>query len=129
MQCLVVGGGDSAVESALGLANQKGATVTLSYRGDAFARVKERNRQKLDEAVAAGRVTLLLGSHVREIRPSQVVLEWQGRPHLLPNDVVIVRAGGLPPYEFLKQIGVLIVRKEIALPEPEAPATGAAAAR
>ncbi len=129
MHCLVVGGGDSAVESALGLAHQDGATVTLSYRGDAFSRVKDRNRQKLDAAVAARQVTLLLQSQVREIREQQVVLEWQGRPHLLPNDAVIVRAGGTPPYEFLKRIGVLIVRKEIALPEPTAQAEGAVAAR
>ena len=59
---LVVGGGDSAIESALGLANQPGTTVTLRYRGAAFERVKERNRAKLDAAVAAGRVQLLLGS-------------------------------------------------------------------
>jgi thioredoxin reductase (NADPH) len=129
MHCLVVGGGDSAVESALGLANQEGATVTLSYRGESFDRVKERNRQKLDAAVAAGKVALLLRSQVREIRESQAVLDWEGRPHLLPNDVVIVRAGGLPPYDFLRQIGVLIVRKEIALSVPEAPAPGMAAAR
>ena len=45
---LVVGGGDSAVESALGLANQPGTTVTLSYRGDSFSRVKERRPRQLD---------------------------------------------------------------------------------
>ena len=33
--CLVVGGGDSAVETALAL-EQSGADVTLAYRGDAF---------------------------------------------------------------------------------------------
>ena len=33
---LVVGGGDSAVESALGLANQRDTEVTLSYRGEAL---------------------------------------------------------------------------------------------
>ncbi len=129
MHCLVVGGGDSAVESVLGLANQEGATVTLSYRSESFGRVKDRNRQKLDDAVKAGKVTLLLGSQVREIRESQVVLEWQGHPHLIPNDAVIVRVGGVPPYDFLKQIGVLIVRKEIVLTEPAAETEGAAAAR
>jgi thioredoxin reductase len=120
MRTLVVGGGDSAVESALGLANQQGTTVALSYRGDAFGRVKERNRLKLDEAVARGKVTLMLGSQVREIRAGVVALEWQGRPHVLPNDAVIVRIGGTPPYDFLRRIGVLIVRKEIPIAAPEA---------
>ena len=37
---LVVGGGDSALEAAIAVAEQPGTTVTLSYRSAAFARVK-----------------------------------------------------------------------------------------
>src|SRR6267378_2238016 len=37
---LIVGGGDSAVEAAMGLASQVGNKVTLSYRKDAFSRIK-----------------------------------------------------------------------------------------
>jgi len=112
---LVVGGGDSAVESALGLANQPGTPVALSYRGLAFERVKERNRAKLDAAVAAGSVRLLLDSQVSEIRKGTAVLSLQGHPHLEPADVVIVRVGGESPTPFLERAGVRIVRKEIAL--------------
>jgi thioredoxin reductase (NADPH) len=36
----VVGGGDSAIEAAMGLADQKGNKVTLSYRCDSFSRIK-----------------------------------------------------------------------------------------
>ena len=111
---LVVGGGDSAIESALGLANQPGTPVALAYRGREFSRAKERNRAKLEAAVAAGRIRLLLGSEVREIRPGVVTLEMDGRPHLEPNDVVIVRIGGESPAPFLQQAGVRIVRKELA---------------
>jgi thioredoxin reductase/Pyruvate/2-oxoacid:ferredoxin oxidoreductase delta subunit len=112
---LVVGGGDSAVESALGLANQPGTTVTLSYRGTELSRVKERNRLKLDAAVASGCLGLLLESVVREIRPGGVVIESAGRVRVEPNDWVIVRIGGEAAYPFLERIGVRIVRKEIAL--------------
>jgi putative YpdA family bacillithiol system oxidoreductase len=115
---LVVGGGDSAIESALGLANQAGTTVTLSYRGSEFSRVKERNREKLDAAVASGRVELLLGSQVKEVRRDVVVLEHEGTLRLLPNDGVVIRIGGEAPYPFLERIGVKIVKKELAL-EPE----------
>jgi thioredoxin reductase len=115
---LVVGGGDSAIESALGLANQAGTTVTLSYRGAEFGRVKERNREKIDAAVDAGRVELLLESQVKEIRRDVVVLEHQGALRLLPNDGVVVRIGGEAPYPFLERIGVKIVKKELVL-EPE----------
>ncbi len=112
---LVVGGGDSAIESALGLANQKGTTVTLSYRGSEFGRAKDRNREKLDAAIAAKRVELLLESQVKEIRRDVVLLEHQGTIRLLPNDTVVVRVGGEAPYPFLQRIGIKIVKKELAI--------------
>ena len=116
---LVVGGGDSAIESALGLANQKDTTVTLSYRGAEFSRVKERNREKIDAAVAAKHVELLLGSQVKEIRRDVVALEHEGTLRLLPNDGVVIRIGGEAPGPFLQKLGVNIVKKELALePEP-----------
>jgi len=112
---LVVGGGDSAIESAVGLAHQPDTPVTLSYRGGEFARVRDRNREKLGAAVAAGQIELLLESNVKEIRPEVVVLEHRGTLRLLPNDTVIVRIGGDAPYPFLERIGVRIVQKEIAV--------------
>jgi thioredoxin reductase (NADPH) len=112
---LVVGGGDSAVESAIGLANQKGTQVSLSYRGDAFGRIKDRNREKLAAEVERGRVRLLLRSEVREIRAGSAVLETPGEPLEVPGDYVIIRIGGEPPHDFLRRAGVRIVEKEIAL--------------
>jgi thioredoxin reductase/Pyruvate/2-oxoacid:ferredoxin oxidoreductase delta subunit len=110
---LVVGGGDSAVESAIGLARQLGTTVSLSYRGDSFSRVKLRNREKLDAAMAARRVELLLRSQVREIRDDVVLLDVDGAPRLLPNDDVVVRIGGDAPVALLEQIGVRFVTKAL----------------
>jgi thioredoxin reductase len=121
---LVVGGGDSAIESAVGLANQKGTEVSLSYRGDAFARIKDRNRAKLDAESARGRITVLLKSEVREIRPGCVVLDVAGQPRIQPGCDVIIRIGGDPPYEFLKRIGVRILHKEVALHEAREAAVG-----
>jgi len=112
---LVVGGGDSAIESALGLANQPDTGVHLSYRGADFGRAKERNRDKLTAAVEAGKVTLLLRSQVREIRSDLVVLDVDGESMILPNDDVIVRIGGDAPYTFLQQLGIRIVQKDVPL--------------
>jgi thioredoxin reductase/NAD-dependent dihydropyrimidine dehydrogenase PreA subunit len=112
---LVVGGGDSAVESAVGLARQAGTEVTLSYRGDDFRRVKERNQEKLAAEEARGRVCVLRRSRVREIRPDAVVLEVEGVSRELANEFVVVRAGGEPPFGFLKRVGIRIVTKELAL--------------
>jgi thioredoxin reductase len=112
---LVVGGGDSAIESALGLANQAGTTVTLSYRGSEFTRLKERNRAKLTAALKAGTVRPLLGSEVQEIRRDAVSLRTADGVKALPNDDVIVRIGGDAPYPFLERCGVRIVKKALAV--------------
>jgi thioredoxin reductase/NAD-dependent dihydropyrimidine dehydrogenase PreA subunit len=114
---LVVGGGDSAVESALGLANQPDTPVVLSYRGSTFKRVKERNREKLEQKISVGMISPLLNSRVLEIRPDSVLLEVDAERRELPNDEVIVRIGGDPPTQFLKRIGVEIVIKNLPLPE------------
>ncbi|HET6348371.1 MAG TPA: NAD(P)-binding domain-containing protein, partial [Candidatus Krumholzibacteria bacterium] len=114
---MVVGGGDSAAESAVGLSRQPGTTVVLSYRGETFARVKERNRAKLDDAVKRGTLRIVLNSEVREIREGEVTLDVMGRREVVPNDVVVVRIGGEPPYTFLEKIGVHIVKKDIPLQE------------
>ena len=43
---LVVGGGDSALEAAIQLAESTDAQVCISYRGDSFGRVREANRKR-----------------------------------------------------------------------------------
>ena len=108
---LVVGGGDAALEAACSVAAEPGATVTLSYRGDAFSRVKEKNLQKVKEAEAGGRLRVLLNSNVKEIKPETVILEARGEVMELPNDAVIVCAGGVLPTEFLKKIGIQVETK------------------
>jgi thioredoxin reductase/NAD-dependent dihydropyrimidine dehydrogenase PreA subunit len=114
---LVVGGGDSAIETALGASNQAGTTVHLSYRGDDFTRTKDRNRTKLQAQVDRGAITLLLRSQVREVRPDLVVLDCRGETTILPNDDVVIRIGGDAPYAFLQRLGVRLVQKDVPLPE------------
>jgi len=99
---LVVGGGDAAVEAAMQIAEACEAEVALSYRGEAFNRCREANRQKLQQLVAGGRVLPLLQSEVKQIAPDHVLLTSRSRPLKLPNDYVIVCAGGELPLEFLK---------------------------
>jgi thioredoxin reductase (NADPH) len=116
---LVVGGGDSAIESALGLIAQAGTEVVLCHRADDFPRIKERNRVKLEDARARGRLRVLTGSRVIEIRKDAVALEVAGVPEIIPNDDVVVRVGGVAPNALLEKIGVRRVVKELRL-EPAA---------
>lgn len=102
---LVVGGGDSAVEAAIACADHA-RSVHLSYRGDAFNRVKPKNRDALERLRAEGRVQVLLGSEVQAIRPHEVELTMRGETTTLPNDAVIISIGGVLPTDLLKQIGI-----------------------
>ena len=112
---LVVGGGDSAVESAVGLAHQQGTKVYLSYRGDSFPRIKERNREKLDSLTKAGRIEVLLKSEVKEIRSDVAVVAVGEGWKTLPLDYVVIRIGGEAPYDLLRRAGVSIVMKELSV--------------
>src|ERR1700736_6298848 len=103
---LVVGGGDSAVEAAMGLAFQVGNNVTLSYRQAAFTRIKERNNQRLNECVRKGKLKVILNSHPLEFSSKEVLLEVAGKTQRFANDYVWIFAGGEPPTAFLKKIGV-----------------------
>ena len=114
-EVLVVGGGDTAIESALGLAEQVGTTVTLSYRGERFLRIKDRLQVKLDRAVRNGAIELILESTVRMIRPDTVVLDTGSGVRIIPNDDVVVRIGGEAPVAFLERMGVRLVQKEVPL--------------
>jgi thioredoxin reductase len=110
-QVIVVGGGDSALEAAASIAELGDTTVTLSYRGEAFQRAKQRNRQRVDEASTKGRLKVLLNSQIREIRPDKVILKQSGNELALRNDAVIVSAGGILPNDFLKSIGIEVETK------------------
>lgn len=108
---LVVGGGDSALEAALAIADEPGTTVTLSYRGDAFGRVKEKNRERLQAAEKRGRVKVLLQSNVKKIEPDKVTLDHAGKIMEIKNDAVIVSVGGVLPTPFLKEVGIMVETK------------------
>jgi thioredoxin reductase (NADPH) len=110
-QVIVVGGGDSALEAAASIAELGDTSVILSYRGDAFQRAKQRNRQRVDQASAKGQLKVLLNSQIREIRTDSVLLQQSGQEMQVANDAVIVSAGGILPNDFLKSIGIKVETK------------------
>ena len=108
---LVVGGGDSAVEAAIGLAEQPGNRVTLSYRKESFFRIKARNRRRLEAMTSAGALDVLYRSQVKEIhahRVEMLVDDGNGTTRVLDlaNDEVFVMAGGIAPISMLQEAGI-----------------------
>lgn len=105
---LVVGGGDSALEAAIALAEQPKTRVTLAYRGDAINRARAKNRTAIAALTSQRRLRLLLQTEVLAIEPKRVVLETGGQRHAIANDAVIVCAGGILPTDFLRSVGIEI---------------------
>ncbi len=103
---LIVGGGDSAVEAAMGLAHQAGNKVTLSYRKTEFSRLKDRNSKRIQEYIASKKLDVLFNSIPTEFREGSLSIEVNGEVRELPNDFVFIFAGGTPPSAFLKAAGV-----------------------
>lgn len=103
---LIVGGGDSALEAAIALANQPGNEVTISYRKDTFFRIKKRNEQKLQPLLDTQKIKVMFNSKVVEIRENAVLIRVEGEVKTLPNDRVFIFIGGEPPFDLLKKIGI-----------------------
>ena len=107
---LVVGGGDSAVESALLLADQN--RVTLSYRKDKFSRIKPKNREKILGAIENGKIEMKYNTNLTKIGKPQITLKNEtGVEEALKNDLVYIFAGGELPTQFLRKAGVEITKR------------------
>ena len=131
---LVVGGGDSALETAIAL-KTSGANVTLSYRGKELSRAKPENIEKVTALAAGaeqnaqverptvkgatpamteglqqsktGGLKLAFGTEVTRIEPERVFLK-NGTDSELPNDVVFTMLGREAPLDFLRRSGLRI---------------------
>lgn len=108
---VIVGGGDSAIETALLLADQN--NVHLSYRSDVFARLKPKNSEKIKEAISEGKIKVLYNSSLTSIEEEVVRISVKGsdQPMELKNDLVYIFAGGELPTQFLEKIGIKIKTK------------------
>src|SRR5262245_45133947 len=99
---LVVGGGDSACEAAVALADA-GAKVMISYRGKGFSRAQPKNKQTIESYAGQGRIKAKLGSQVMGFEPDSVTLALaDGSQKRYPNDGAFVLIGADPPVQWLE---------------------------
>lgn len=109
---LVVGGGDVAVESAVSVSKAAGATVHLSYRGEALFRAKKENRRGFEEQVKKGKIKTHFKTNVARLtRDTAVLRHDDGREQTIEVDDVIVNVGGVLPTAFLEQVGIRVETK------------------
>ncbi|NQV30691.1 MAG: NAD(P)-binding domain-containing protein [Candidatus Marinimicrobia bacterium] len=103
---LVVGGGDSAVEAAVGLGQQPGNVVHLSYRKPNLTRIKSRNEEQIARAIKNGWVNVLYESSIESIHDEHVILNHGGKQIPIKNNFVFIFAGGVAPFKLMESIGV-----------------------
>ncbi|MEI6050067.1 MAG: NAD(P)-binding domain-containing protein [Bacteroidota bacterium] len=108
---IVVGGGDSAIESALLLADDN--HVVLSYRNEVFNRIKPKNNMALNKAIADGMLEVRLNTNLISIEDDYITLKVgkDGEIIKLKNDLVYIFAGGEMPTQFLEKAGIRIEKK------------------
>jgi thioredoxin reductase len=108
---VVVGGGDSAIETALLLMDQN--QVTLSYRGESFGRIKVGNNQKIKEAIAQKQIDVRFNTNLKSIEDDKVKIVdlLSGEVTDLENDQVYIFAGGELPTQFLEKAGIRVDKK------------------
>jgi thioredoxin reductase len=108
---LVVGGGDSACEAALALADA-GAKVMISYRGKGFNRAAPKNKTSIERYAAEGRIKAKLGSQVLQFDHESVTMALaDGTQKRYPNDAAFVLIGADPPVAWLQKVGIHFVER------------------
>ncbi len=134
---LVVGGGDSALETSIAIA-KSGGNVTHSYRNEEFSRPKPENVEYMKMLMAdpmaevsvetptservttstggfmpgehkPGKLGLMMKSRVKNIGDTDVTLtDREGKDITIPNDAVFTMIGREAPLDFFRRSGVRI---------------------
>lgn len=134
---LVVGGGDSALETSIAIASN-GGSVTHSYRKEEFSRPKPDNVEAINMLMAdpmaevsietpsservttctgdfmpgdhmPGKINLLMKSQVKSIEDHEVTLiDKDGNEFTIPNDAVFTMIGREAPLDFFRRSKVKI---------------------
>lgn len=105
---MVVGGGDSAAEAAIALA-EADAKVTISYRKPEFNRPKPENIAKVNALAEKGKINLKLDTNPSKITEDAVSLKHKsGEEETVKNDAVLAALGREAPLDFFRRSGLKI---------------------
>lgn len=100
----IIGAGDSAIENALALMENN--KVTLINRRAEFPRAKSANRKKILEAIKNGEINCFYDTKIKKCTEAEISLDTPNGEAIIPCEHIIVRAGNIPPREFLENCGI-----------------------
>ena len=105
---VIVGGRNSAAEAALDL-YRAGASVTIVHRREALGEsIKYWVKPDIENRIKEGAIAARFNATVREIRPTEVVVEANGLPDSIPADAVFLLTGYGADTTLLRNAGVSI---------------------
>ncbi|HXC61960.1 MAG TPA: cyclic nucleotide-binding domain-containing protein, partial [Nitrospiria bacterium] len=99
-----MGGGDSAIEIALSLAEQN--RVSMAVRTSEFIRVKDSLERQALEKAKKGQLNIYFNSSVERIEPEMMKLKLSQSTIDVKATVVIAKIGTVPPRSFLEKCGI-----------------------
>ena len=104
----VVGAGDAGIENALGLIADPAQrnTVTIINRTADFSRSKAANVTLMQDAAAAGRLTIMTETSPAEVRTGEIVFDTRDGQVTIRCDRIIARMGSNPPRKFVEGCGI-----------------------
>ncbi|MCX6247257.1 MAG: hypothetical protein NTW10_05955 [Bacteroidetes bacterium] len=88
--------------------------MILSYRNEAFSRIKTKNLEKINAAMKDKSVDVRFNTSLLEITAEDVTIASATNPEekqRIKNDFVYIFAGGELPTQFLKKVGIGITTK------------------
>lgn len=104
----VIGASNSAIDAALECW-RKGAEVTLIIRGpEVGPRVKYWVRPDIINRIEEGSIKAYYNSTVKEITPSEIIIDTPEGETVLENDFVLALTGYMPNFAFLEKLGIAL---------------------
>ncbi len=109
---VVVGGGDSALEAAMALAERGDVEVIVVHRTASFDRCRAANRQRAMAMIEQKKIVAFFSATVARIEKDTITILYDARKLRFANDYVIACLGGELPATFLENAGVEMIRHE-----------------
>jgi thioredoxin reductase len=120
-KCIVVGGGNSAIEAAVDLCGFKrdgdqirftrNNAVSLLVRSDFKGDLKLGNKMNIYDCMDAGKVKVYFGAAISEVKPTEVTVvnaRTKAQIAVIPNDYIFALIGTERPTKFLEAAGIKV---------------------